>query len=74
MGHRLLAILRPWSKLCIHTTKRSEIRSAGGFLESLLLLQEDLEELFGVKRQFFNSPILIARLLRVREELFTRCF
>ena len=74
MGHRLLAVLQPWSKFYIHGIKRSEIRKIGRFPKLLLLLQELLEELFGVLRQFFNSLILVACLLYAKEELFTKCF
>jgi hypothetical protein len=73
MSHRFPAVLGPWSKLCIHAIEWLKIYSTGGFLELLLLLQEDLEELFGVWRQFFNSAILVVHLLRTGE-LFTRCF
>jgi hypothetical protein len=74
MGYHFPTVFGPWSKFRIHPTKRSKICSAGWFPKLLLLLQEDLEELFGVWRKFFNSPILVASLLCAGEELFTRSF
>jgi hypothetical protein len=74
MGYRFLAVFGPWSKFRIYPAEWLNICSAGWFPELFLLFQEDLDKLFGVWRKFFNSPILIARLLCAEEDLFTRSF
>ena len=74
MGHILLVVIWPWSKLVIQAVEQAKIRSPYGFLEFFLLFQKDYKEQFGIRGQFFNFSILVLRLFCGREELLSRCF
>jgi hypothetical protein len=74
MKHDLLAVLRPWSELIVHDDIGPEECPTSQLLETLLLLKEHLKELFSIRRQVFNAPILIPRLFCFQEEFLWKGF